>query len=64
MVTALLVVVFSFIGTGEHASAQEAPPVTVISSSVESQFPEGMTFKLDAESELRIDDISNVRDWR
>ncbi|MBT3995789.1 MAG: hypothetical protein HOF01_08325 [Chloroflexi bacterium] len=57
MVTALLVVVFSFIGTGEHASAQEAPPVTVISSSVESQFPEGMTFKLDAESELRIDDI-------
>lgn len=29
----------------------------VVSSSVESQFPEGMTFKLDIESELRIDDV-------
>jgi hypothetical protein len=57
MVAVLLAAVFSFIGTGEYAFAQDTPPITVISSSVESQFPEGMTFKLDAESELRIDDI-------
>lgn len=31
--------------------------VTVIGSSVESEFPEGMRFKLDIESELRIDDV-------
>jgi len=38
-------------------SAQSAEAITVISSSVESQFPEGMTFTIDVESELRIDDI-------
>ena len=53
----LLIAIFSFVGTVEYASAQDAPKITVVSSSVESQFPEGMTFKLDTESELRIDDI-------
>jgi hypothetical protein len=57
MVAVFLAAVLSFIGTGEYAFAQDTPPITVISSSVESQFPEGMTFKLAAESELRIDDI-------
>jgi len=54
---ALLVLVFSLIETGEYASAQDTPKITVVSSSVESQFPEGMKFKVDVESELRIDDI-------
>jgi hypothetical protein len=38
-------------------SAQSGEAVTVVSSSVESQFPEGMTFTLDVESDVRIDDI-------
>jgi len=46
------------VGTSSSpVSAQSAEAITVISSSVESQFPEGMTFTLDVESELRIDDI-------
>jgi hypothetical protein len=57
IVAALLVIIFSFIGAVDYASAQDTPKVTIISYNVESQFPEGMTFKLDAESELRIDDI-------
>ena len=57
MVTVLLVAFFSLFGNPENAFAQDASPITVVSSSVESQFPEGMTFKLDAESKLRIDDI-------
>lgn len=45
------------VGTSSLAHAQSAPDITVVSSSVESQFPEGMTFKLDVESSLRIDDV-------
>jgi hypothetical protein len=46
------------IGAGSPtASAQSAEAVTIIASSVESQFPEGLTFTLDVESDLRIDDI-------
>ena len=37
--------------------AQSTEAITVRSFSVESQFPEGMTFTLDLESNLRIDDI-------
>ena len=57
MVAVLMVAFFSLFGNPENALAQDASPITVVSSSVESQFPEGMTFKLDAESKLRIDDI-------
>ena len=58
IVATLLVIIFSFIEVVEYASAQDdTPKITVVSSSVESQFPEGITFKLDAESDLRIDDI-------
>jgi len=39
------------------AHAQSAESITVVSSSVESQFPEGMTFRIDVESDLRIDDV-------
>ena len=38
-------------------SAQSVETVKVISYSVESQFPEGLTFKLDVESDIRIDDV-------
>ncbi len=43
--------------SGATVRAQSDEAVIVISSSVESQFPEGMTFKVDIESDLRIDDI-------
>ncbi len=43
--------------TNAVVSAQSGETVTVVSSSVESQFPEGMTFTLDVESDVRIDDI-------
>jgi hypothetical protein len=39
------------------ASAQSAEAINVVGSSVESQFPEGLTFTLDVESDLRIDDV-------
>ena len=38
-------------------TAQSVETVKVIDYSVESQFPEGMTFKLDVESDIRIDDV-------
>ena len=38
-------------------SAQDPSPITVVAYSAESQFPEGMTFTVDLESELRIDDV-------
>jgi len=54
---AMAMCAFSIGAFNTSASAQSASTVTVISSSVESQFPDGMTFKLDVESELRIDDV-------
>jgi hypothetical protein len=46
------------IGAGATtASAQSPEPIKVLAFSAESQFPEGLTFKLDIESELRIDDV-------
>ena len=53
----VVIAVTSFWVFGTTVSAQSTESVTVVSSSVESQFPEGMTFKLDVESELRIDDV-------
>ena len=38
-------------------TAQSVETVKIIDYSVESQFPEGMTFKLDVESDIRIDDV-------
>ena len=38
-------------------SAQSTDSVRVVSSSVTSEFPEGMRFKLELESDLRIDDV-------
>lgn len=56
---ALLVVagLVSLSGMTTNASAQSAEAVNVISWSAESQFPEGLTFKLAAESDLRLDDV-------
>ena len=46
------------IGPGANrVSAQSNEPVRVISSSVTSEFPEGMRFRLELESDLRIDDV-------
>jgi hypothetical protein len=55
----LAVVVLAVImgATATTASAQSVETINVISYSVESQFPEGMTFKLDVESDIRIDDV-------
>jgi hypothetical protein len=53
-----VVVLAVFMGaTATTASAQSVETINVISYSVESQFPEGMTFKLDVESDIRIDDV-------
>jgi hypothetical protein len=56
---ALLVVagLVSLSGMTTNASAQSAEAVNVISWSAESQFPEGLTFKLVVESDLRLDDV-------
>jgi len=57
---ALLIVAVLAMFAGTTATmvrAQSGEVVTVLSSSAESQFPEGMTFKLDIESELRIEDV-------
>ena len=43
--------------TATAVSAQSVETVRVVDYSVESQFPEGMTFKLDVESDIRIDDV-------
>ncbi|HIF71331.1 MAG TPA: hypothetical protein EYQ61_02020 [Dehalococcoidia bacterium] len=57
---ALIAIAVLAIGVGATAttvSAQDTEVVKVISFSAESQFPEGMTFKLDIETDLRIDDV-------
>ncbi len=43
--------------SSDPAKAQSVETVTVVSSNVESQFPDGMTFTIDVESEVRIDDV-------
>ncbi|MDP6667973.1 MAG: hypothetical protein QF357_11355, partial [Dehalococcoidia bacterium] len=55
-----IVAVMAVVGMNSGATrvvAQSAETVRIVSSSVESEFPEGIRFKLDLESELRIDDV-------
>ncbi|HCI85415.1 MAG TPA: hypothetical protein DHV68_01085 [Dehalococcoidia bacterium] len=55
---AAVAITFStFAGVTAGVSAQDPSPITVVAYSAESQFPEGMTFTVDLESELRIDDV-------
>jgi hypothetical protein len=56
-VVAIAVLAISVGSTATSVSAQDNEVVKVISFSAETQFPEGMTFKLDIESDLRIDDV-------
>ena len=51
----LIISGFSLIGS--TVFAQSSSPIHVISYAAESQFPEGMTFIVDLQSEMRIDDI-------
>ncbi len=54
----LAVVVVIAAGTAAtRVSAQSAGPIRIVSSGVTSEFPEGMRFKLELESDLRIDDV-------
>lgn len=55
--TAVVAVLVAFGTTATSVFAQSTGTVRVISSSVVSEFPEGMRFKLELESELRIDDV-------
>jgi hypothetical protein len=57
VIAALVMVAFGFSTSAFIAHAQSGESIRVISSSVESQFPEGMTFQIDVESDLRIDDV-------
>ena len=56
IVTALVV----FILATQNVSAQDPADITIVRSGAESQFPEGMTFFLDVESDVRIDDVRVV----
>lgn len=55
VIAAGLVIAVGMAGAG--VSAQSAGPIRVVSSSVVSEFPEGMRFKMELESDLRIDDV-------
>jgi hypothetical protein len=44
----------------QNVGAQDPAEVTIVRSGAESQFPEGMTFFLDVESDVRIDDVRVV----
>jgi len=44
----------------QEAAAQDPAEITIVRSGAESQFPEGMTFFLDVESDVRIDDVRVV----
>ena len=37
--------------------AQNSEPVTVTSAGAQSQFPDGLTFTIEIQSEIRIDDV-------
>ncbi|MBT4126011.1 MAG: hypothetical protein HOJ22_00270 [Chloroflexi bacterium] len=57
VIAALVLFAFGLISSASPAHAQSGETIIVNSSSVESQFPEGMTFTLDVESDLRIEDV-------
>lgn len=56
-VVVAIVFAVASITSSEAVNAQSTETVKVVSWNVESQFPEGMTFTLDVESDIRIDDV-------
>ena len=57
VLSAALAVMIATLPTTAPVSAQSNETIRVISSSVTSEFPEGMRFKLEIESDFRIDDV-------